>query len=124
MYKLTCIGNLTNEPELKKVSYTTKEGEILENIPVVHFTVAGNNGHGKDRTTIYLNVTAWRGQATNCATYLKKGSKVYVEGPLKVNNFIDKGNNIRSNIEMRADEIIFLDKAPASETEYEEEALY
>ncbi len=72
------IGNLGRDPEMKY----TPAGQ-----PVTSFSVAssrsynGSNGQ-KVEETIWFRVTAWGKQAETCNQYLRKGSKVLVEGRL------------------------------------------
>ena len=70
-HKLTIVGNLGNEPTMK---YTT-DGKA-----VTTFSVAASNR--KDET-VWFRVSVWGNQAETCNQYLRKGSKVLVEGALK-----------------------------------------
>ena len=70
-HKLTIVGNLGNEPTMK---YTT-DGKA-----VTTFSVAASNR--KDET-VWFRVSTWDKQAETCNQYLRKGSKVLVEGALK-----------------------------------------
>ena len=77
--KVTIIGNLGRDPELR---YTP------QGIPVCSFTVATDErwtdqrGEQQERTT-WFRVTAWNRLAEVCAQYLSKGRLVYVEGRLR-----------------------------------------
>ncbi len=72
------IGNLGKEPEMRY----TPSGQ-----PVVSFSVATNRSYkGAEgqpvKETTWFRVTAWGKQAETCNQYLRKGSKVLVEGRL------------------------------------------
>ncbi len=72
------IGNLGRDPEMRY----TPSGQ-----PVTSFSVASNRSYtGADGQkvdeTIWFRVTAWGKQAETCNQYLRKGSKVLVEGRL------------------------------------------
>lgn len=72
------IGNLGKEPEMRY----TPSGQ-----PVVTFSVATNRSYkGAEgqpvKETTWFRVTAWGKQAESCNQYLRKGSKVLVEGRL------------------------------------------
>ncbi len=69
--KLIIIGNLGKDPEMR---YTT-DGKA-----VTTFSVAASNR--KDET-VWFRVSTWDKQAETCNQYLKKGSKVLVEGRLQ-----------------------------------------
>lgn len=72
------VGNLGKDPEMRYVP----TGQ-----PVTSFSVAANesytNGNGeKVKKVIWFRVSAWGKQAEICNQYLKKGSKVLIEGRL------------------------------------------
>ncbi len=72
------IGNLGRDPEMRY----TPSGQ-----PVTSFSVASNRSYtGADGQkvdeTIWFRVTAWGKTAETCNQYLRKGSKVLVEGRL------------------------------------------
>jgi len=75
--KVEMIGNLGRDPEMR---YTPSGTEVCS------FSVAAtrsyNRGDEKVEETIWVRVTTWGKQAIVCNKYLKKGSKVYVEGRL------------------------------------------
>jgi single-strand DNA-binding protein len=79
MYQTVIIvGNLGRDPEMRY----TPSGQ-----PVTSFSVATNrqytNNNGETiKETIWFRVSAWAKQAETCNQYLKKGSKVLVEGRL------------------------------------------
>src|SRR5512135_3904379 len=76
--KIEIIGNLGRDPEMRY----TQSGQ-----PVTSFSVACNRkytgGDGqKVEETYWFRVSAWGKQAEVCNQYLKKGSRVRVEGRL------------------------------------------
>ncbi len=77
-HTIILIGNLGKDPEMRY----TPAGQ-----PVTSFSVAsnrsynGSNGEKVDET-IWFRVTAWGKQAETCNQFLRKGSKVLVEGRL------------------------------------------
>ena len=112
MNKLTIIGNLTKDPELR----TTTNGTS-----VCSFTVAvnrkGNRQNGQPEVD-YFNVTAWRERGETCAKYLAKGRKVAVTGPVSVRVWESNGKH-GANMEVTADEVEFLsprESQPQEET--------
>lgn len=101
MNKLTIIGNLTKDPELR----TTTNGTS-----VCSFTVAVNrkrNQQNGQPEADYFNVTAWRERGETCAKYLAKGRKVAVTGPVSVRVWESNGKH-GANMEVTADEVEFL----------------
>jgi single-strand DNA-binding protein len=103
------IGHLGSDPELR---YT--EG----NVPVASFNVATNesykdqNGNLVDRTEWHRCV-AWRKLAELFGEYLKKGSKVYLEGKLQTRAWDDKEGNKRYTTEIVISDFTFLDSKGA-----------
>jgi single-strand DNA-binding protein len=103
--KVTLIGHLGADPELR---YT--EG----NVPVVTFNIATNesykdqSGNLVDRTE-WHRIVAWRKLAELFGEYLKKGSKVYIEGKLQTRSWDDKDGNKRYTTEIVCNEFMFLD---------------
>jgi len=104
--KVTLIGNLGRDPEL---SYTAG------GIAVAKFSVATNerwkddSGNAQERTE-WHNIVAWRKLAEICGQYLKKGSKVYIEGKLQTRSWDDKNTGVkRYTTEIIASDLIMLD---------------
>ena len=118
--KITICGNLTADPILADREWTNKQtGEILKS-KVCNFSVAADEGYGERKTTTFFRVHAWRGLAETCAKYLTKGRAVLVVGPVTLNNYVDKNGQMRSSMEIRADEIHFLGGAKNVETPVEQ----
>jgi len=84
--KVILIGNLGKDPEVK---YTP------QGTPVAKFSLATNErfkdkeGQWQDRTE-WHNITAWARTAEIVGEYVKKGSKVYIEGSLRTHSWDDK----------------------------------
>ena len=104
--KATLIGNLGKDPEL---SYTPA------GVAVAKFSIATNErwkdqeGNLQERTE-WHNIVAWRKLAEICGQYLKKGSKVYLEGKLQTRSWDDKNTGVkRYATEIVADDLIMLD---------------
>ncbi len=110
MNKLTIIGNLTRDPELRTVN--TVNGEVS----VCDFTVAVNrrqrgqsqNAQNGQSDADFFRVTAWRALGENCAKYLAKGRKVAVVGPVSVRTYTVNDGSTRFSLEVQADDIEFL----------------
>lgn len=73
MNKLTVIGNLTKNPELRKVRGVNGETAVLD------FDVAVNGYRKGEKTVTYYRWTAWGKRAELIAQYTAKGSKIYLE---------------------------------------------
>ena len=101
MNKLTIIGNLTRDPELR----TTTTGKS-----VCSFTVAVNRRRkveGQPEAD-FFKVSAWNERADVCSKYLAKGRKVCVIGPVSVHTYNAQDGTTRAEMEVQADEVEFL----------------
>ena len=72
-HKIILVGNLGRDREMRY----TPSGQA-----VTSFSVAVNDDFGENKRTIWVRVSAWGKTAESCNNYLKKGSKVLVEGRL------------------------------------------
>ena len=103
MNKLTIIGNLTRDPELR----TTQDGTS-----VCGFTVAVNRRARRDSQSQpeadFFRVSAWRQLGENCAKFLAKGRKVCVIGPVSVRTYQGNDGATHASLEVTADDVEFL----------------
>lgn len=108
MNKLTIIGNLTKDPELR----TTQS-----KVSVCTFTVAVNRRRRQDEEeqADYFRVTAWRELGENCAKWLIKGKKVCVVGPVSISTYTGQDGKTYANLEVTAQDVEFL--TPAGQTQ-------
>ena len=106
MNKLTIIGNLTRDPELRQVN--TANGPVS----VCSFTVAVNARRGRQNDgqeqTDFFRVTAWRGLGETVARYQRKGSKICVVGPVTVRTYQAQDGTTRASLEVTAEDIEFV----------------
>ncbi len=65
------------------------------------------SGELQDVTT-WFKVTLWRQQAENAAKYLTKGSPVYIEGRLRIEEWTDRDNNRRYTLDVQATDMQFI----------------
>src|SRR5439155_6979172 len=96
--KVILVGNLGADPEIRRLN----SGE-----PVVNIRIATseswrdkNSGERKEKTE-WHNVVIFNDQLAKVAEqYLKKGSKVYVEGQLQTRKWQDQSGNDRYTTEI------------------------
>lgn len=102
--KITLVGNLGRDPELR---YTP------QGTAVCNFSIATNErrkdktGESQDVTT-WFRVTVWNKQAETAAKYLTKGSQVYIEGRLRVEEWTDRDGKNRFTLEVQATDMQFI----------------
>ena len=84
--KVILLGNVGKDPEIR----STAGGTMVAN-----FTLATSDrtkdaqGNWQDRTE-WHNLVAWQRTAEIIGEYVKKGSKIYVEGSLRTSSWDDK----------------------------------
>lgn len=111
MNKLTIIGNLTRDPEMR----TTSSGHN-----VCSFTVAVNRrktANGQQEAD-FFRVSAWRQLGDNCQRYLAKGRKVAVVGPVSVSTYQANDGSVRAQLEVTADDVEFLNSKSEESSTY------
>ena len=96
-------GNIATDIELRQVGDTV----------VTSINLAVRDNFKKD-TTHFIRVEAWGKTAELLNQYCSKGSKVGVEGSLKVDKFQDKEGNNREITKVNANRIEFLDSKGAN----------
>ncbi len=103
--RVTLMGNLTRNPELRK----TKTGATVTELGIALNRVwNGENGQRQEETT-FVDVTVWGRNAENAAQYLQKGRSVLIEGRLQLETWQDKqSGQERSKLKVVADTIQFL----------------
>jgi single-strand DNA-binding protein len=84
--KAIILGNVGQDPEVRQ----TKNGTAVCNFSIAtNKTWKTQDGQKQDKTS-WHRVTAWGKVAEIAGQYVKKGSKVYVEGELEYGSFTNK----------------------------------
>lgn len=99
--RMCIIGNVGRDPEVRR----TNNGD-----PVVNFSVAvteawkdKNTGEKREKTQ-WFNVVVWNeGLCRVCENYVKKGSKIYIDGKMQSRDYTDKDGNQRQAWELVVD---------------------
>ena len=78
--KLTLIGNLGRDPEMRY----TPSGQAVTNLSLATNRTWTDASDQRIKETTWFRVSVWGRQAEACNQYLRKGSKVLVEGRLTV----------------------------------------
>ena len=94
---VTLMGRLVRNPELR---YTQNQ------TPVASFTLACERDT-KDKTTDFIDCTAWRHTAEFVNNYMTKGQMIVVTGRLQIRQWNDKDGNKRSAPETNVDNAYF-----------------
>lgn len=115
--RLTIIGNLGKDPEMK---YTPAGN------PVTTFSVACTevftSNEEKKQITEWFNVVAWNKLAETCNSYLNKGKQVYIEGKVRTKSWEGNDGQKHYKTEVIADKVIFLGAREQGKEGKQEEA--
>ena len=109
--RVTLIGNLGREPELR----ATNDGAVCT------FSIATNEFYGtveeRKQHTEWHNIVTFGKLAQNCSRYLKKGSRVFIDGAIRASNYEDSlGKSIRKT-SIYPITVQFLDLRPTIQTD-------
>ena len=100
------IGWLGNDPEQRY----TPSGVCIAEFSIGTKRLGTRNEDGSwTYETDWLDVVAWDQLGETVAANLRKGSRVRVTGSLRTDTWEDREGNKRKKINIRADDIIFLD---------------
>lgn len=108
--KAMIIGNITRDPEIR----TTPQGTTVASFSVATNQVWNDAQGQKQERAEFHNVVAWRKLAEIIGQYLKKGSKVYIEGRLQTRDWTGQDGVKRYRTEIVADNMIMLDSRGGS----------
>lgn len=98
------MGNLTRDPEVRYTPSGTAVGDLGLAVNETYKNKAGETVE----TTVFVDVEVWARQAETCAEYLHKGSPVFVEGRLKLDQWENQQGEKRSKLRVRAERVQFL----------------
>ena len=114
--RVQLIGHLGHDPEIKAIENGKK---------MARFTLATDdsykNAEGqKIKETTWHNLIAWNGLADLSEKYLKKGSKLAVEGRIVYRTYEDKKGVTKNITEIVLADFMFLDPAKGNGKEASE----
>ena len=109
--KAMIIGNITRDPEVRK----TPNGQTVASFGVATNRRWTDQAGQKQEQVEYHNIVAWRRLAEIVGQYLKKGSKVYIEGRIQTRSWDDQSGTKRYKTEIVVENMIMLDKKGAVE---------
>lgn len=77
-HTIIIVGNLGRDPEMRY----TPNGQAVTSFSVASTRQYTSNNGQPVKETCWFRISAWGKQAETCNTYLRKGSKVLIEGRL------------------------------------------
>ena len=110
--KVQIIGNLGRDPEMRY----TPAGKAVTNFTVAVGRVTRDPNGDSHEETEWFRVVAWDRLAETCQQYLKKGSKVYIEGRLQTRQWEGQDGQKRYTTELVANTIQNLERRPRDDS--------
>ncbi|UDQ99221.1 single-stranded DNA-binding protein [Lentisphaerota bacterium WC36G] len=103
--KVLLMGNLTREPSLR---HTPSGMAVCDLGLAINRRFTSSNNEQRDETC-FVDVVVWGKQAESCGRYLEKGSAIFVEGRLQLDQWQDResGQN-RSRLRVVAERVQFM----------------
>lgn len=103
--KVMLIGRLTRDPEVR----TTPTGQSVASFAIATNRAWKDKQGAKQEKVEYHNIVAWRKLAEIIQQYVKKGSRLYIEGRLETRSWNDQTGVKKYRTEVVADNMIMLD---------------
>jgi single-strand DNA-binding protein len=103
--KVTLLGNIGREPEAR----TTQSGSTVVTLSIATADSYKDKSGNWQEKTEWHKVKLWDKLAERASQYLKKGSKVYIEGKLKYGSYEKDGQTVYTT-DIVGYQMILLDK--------------
>lgn len=114
--KVILIGNIGNDPEVRY----TPNGNAVANVSLATSEVWKDRQSGdQQERTEWHRVVFFNRLGEIAGEYLRKGSKIYVEGSLRTRKWQDKNGHDRYTTEIVANEMQMLDSKGSSQGDSE-----
>jgi single-strand DNA-binding protein len=103
--KVILVGNVGADPEIRTLETGVKVARVR--LATTERIFNRQSQETKEHTE-WHTVTLWRGLADVADKYVRKGSQIYVEGPLRSNEWTDKEGVKRYTVEVVANDMKLL----------------
>lgn len=114
--KVLLIGNLTRDPELR----STPSGQSVASFGLATNRVWKDPQTGERREAAeFHNIVLWRRLAEIAGQYLRKGSKIFIEGRLQTTSWQDQSGVKKYRTEIVAENMQMLDRKPQGGAPYQ-----
>lgn len=113
--RVTLIGNLTRDPELKY----TPQGTAVCTFGLATNREWTDSSGQKQEGAEFHRIVAWGKLGEICSQLLQKGQKVFVEGRLQTRNWKTQDGNDRQITEVVIEEMIALSGSKSQSENYE-----
>lgn len=108
--KVMIIGHVTKDPEVRSIP----SGQNVASFGVATNLIWTDAAGQKQEKVEFHNIVAWRRLADICSQYLRKGSRIYVEGRLQTRSWDDPTGVKKYRTEIIMENMIMLDRANAN----------
>lgn len=120
--KVILVGNVGKDPEVRYLD---------SGVAVAQFSLAtsergytNNQGVQVAEKTEWHNIVLWRGLAEVAEKYVRKGSKIYIEGKIRTRSYEDQSGVRRYVTEIFGDNMELLDRREAQPGQVAPAATY
>jgi single-strand DNA-binding protein len=103
--RATILGRLTRDPELKSLT----SGRSVATFSVATSRTWTDQNGQKQTQAEYHNIVIWGKMAEVAGQYLRKGSRIYIEGRIQTRDWTPQDGIKRYRTEIIADNMIMLD---------------
>ncbi|MDR1683765.1 MAG: single-stranded DNA-binding protein [Candidatus Symbiothrix sp.] len=113
--KVILLGNVGKDPEVR---YYDNGGAVANfSLATTDRGYTATNGTVVPDRTEWHNIVLWRGLAEIAEKYVRKGSKLYIEGRIRTRSYDDQQGNKRYVTEVWGDNMELLDRKPEGSTQ-------
>lgn len=105
--KITLVGNLGKDPDFR---YTPQGNPVCTISLATNERRRDKSGEFQDVTT-WFRVTLWGKQAETAQKFLTKGSPIYIEGRLRIEEWSDRDGKNRYTLDVQATDMQFLGRS-------------
>ena len=109
--KIIIVGHLGRDPELRY----TPQGSAVCNFSVATSDKKRDKAGEFQEVTTWFKVTLWEKKAEVASKYLTKGSQVYIEGRLRVEEWTDRDGKNRYTLEVQGTDMQFIGSGRSDE---------
>ena len=111
--KVILIGNVGKDPEVRQLDSGVKVATFSLATTERGYTL--QNGTQVPDRTEWHNIVLWRGLADTAEKYVKKGSKIYIEGMIRTRSYEDQNKIRRSIVEIFGNSMELLGAKPQNQ---------
>jgi single-strand DNA-binding protein len=94
--RVMLIGGLGRDPEVRM----TPSGQKVASFSIAVNEIFKDRNGAKQERVEWVNIVLWRRQAEIAEQYLRKGSKIYIEGKLQTQSWDDQNGQKRYKTEV------------------------